>query len=358
MNNQKLPLFYSKKPLFGFDLGNGSIKIVQLDYSGKKPRLQAYGTTSFDSKAIKDGAIIDFEIVHKAARNLLSDHLVGNTNTHRIAASLPVLHSFSKIVNLPLMDDKDVREAVRTEAGQYIPIPLNDLYLDYQLVEKNPDSQDFLVAAAPKKVVDSYMELFRRLEMELVCLEPSILSVTRVVQHSQKYDLATLVIDCGSITTDLIIYNKSSVRVTGTIKFGGEELTKSIMNKMNLQYEEAAKMKRTYGVDPGEKQPQMVSALAQNLQFLAAEIKKISRYYEERDKNKGAKVDQIVILGGGANLPGLATYMTSELRIPTKLADIWQNINITSTQKPGTAEATMYATAAGLASIKPEEAAK
>jgi type IV pilus assembly protein PilM len=358
MNNQKLPLFYSKKPLFGFDLGHGSIKIVQLDYAGKKPRLQAYGTTSFDPKAIKEGVVIDSDIISRAANSLLSDHMAGSVNTHRIAASLPVLHSFSKIINLPLMDDKDVREAVRTEAGQYIPIPINDLYLDYQLVEKNSDSQDFLIAAASKKVVDSYIELFNRLGLELVCLEPSILSVTRVVQHSQKYDLPTLVIDCGSITTDLIIYNKSSVRVTGTIKFGGEELTKSIMTKMNLSYEEAAKMKRTYGVDPGEKQPDMVSALAQNLQFLASEIKKISRYYEERDKNKGVKIDQVVILGGGANLPGLATYMTSELRIPTKLADIWQNIDITNTRKPDTAETSMYATAAGLASIQPEEAAK
>jgi type IV pilus assembly protein PilM len=198
MNNQKLSLFYRKKPLFGFDLGHGSIKVVQLDQSSKKPRLQAYGTTSFDPKAIKDGAVIDFEIVSKAAHALLSDHMVGNITTRRIAASLPVLHSFSKIVNLPIMNDKDIHEAVRTEAGQYIPIPLNDVYLDYQLVGKNADSQDFLVAAAPKKVVDSYLELFNKLGLELVCLEPSILSVSRVVQRAQKYDLSTLVVDCGA----------------------------------------------------------------------------------------------------------------------------------------------------------------
>jgi type IV pilus assembly protein PilM len=358
MNNQKLPLLYKSKPLFGFDLGHGSIKIVQLDYSGKKPKLQCYGTTSFDSKALKEGAVVDFDIVAKAAHNLISEHMVGAISTRRIAASLPVLHSFSKIINLPEMDEKDIHEAVRTEAGQYIPIPLNDLYLDYQLVEKNQDGQDFLIAAAPKKVVDSYLELFNRIGLELVCLEPSILSVTRIVQNAQKYDIPTLVIDCGSITTDLIIYNKSSVRVTGTIKFGGEELTKSIMAKLNLPYEEAAKLKRTYGVDPGEKQAEMVSALAQNLQFLASEIKKISRYYEERDKNRNVKVEQVVILGGGANLPGLSTYMTSELRIPTKLADIWQNTDIGHIQKPSSVETSMYATAAGLASIKSEEAAQ
>jgi type IV pilus assembly protein PilM len=358
MNTQKLPLFYNKKPLFGFDLGHGSIKIVQLDYSGKNPQLQAYGTISFDPNSIKEGVVVDFETVSKAAHELISSHLTGAITSRRIAASLPVLHSFSRIINLPLMEEKDIKEAVRTEAGQYIPVPLNDLYLDYQQVEKRHDGQDYLVSAAPKKVVDSYLELFNKLGLELVCLEPSILSVTRVVQHAQKHDIPTLVIDCGSITTDLIIYNKSVVRVTGTIKFGGEELTKSIMAKFNLPYEQAANMKRTYGVNPGEKQPEMVAALAQNLQFLAAEIKKISRYYEERDKDRNVKVGQVVILGGGANLPGLSTYMTSELRIPTKLADIWQNIETTHVKKPSTVETSMYATAAGLATIKPEEAAK
>jgi type IV pilus assembly protein PilM len=357
MKNKKLRLLYSSKPLFGFDLGHGSIKIVQIDNDGKKPRLQGYGTTSFDPKAINEGVIVDYDAVSKAAHNLINEHLVGSLNTQRISASLPVLHSFSRIVNLPVMNDKDIHEAVRIEAGQYIPTPLNDLYLDYQLVEKGEDSQDFLVAAAPRKVVDSYLELFNRLGLELVCLEPSILSVSRVVQQAQKYDFPTLVIDCGSITTDLIIYNKSVVRVTGTIKFGGEELTKSIMTKLNVSYEEAAKMKRTYGVDPGEKQPKMVSALSQNLQFLTSEIKKISRYYEERDKDRNVKVEQVVILGGGANLPGFSTYMTSELRIPTTLADVWQNMEVNHIQKPNSVETNMYATAAGLASIKPKEAA-
>jgi Tfp pilus assembly PilM family ATPase len=85
MNNQKLSLFYKSKPLFGFDLGHGSIKIVQLDYSGKKPRLQAYGTTTFDSKALKEGAVVDFDAVAKAAHSLISEHLSGGLTSHRFA---------------------------------------------------------------------------------------------------------------------------------------------------------------------------------------------------------------------------------------------------------------------------------
>lgn len=357
MNTQKIPLFYKSRPLFGLDIGHGSLKIVQFGRSGKKLRLQAYGNILFDPNATKEGEIVNVDTVIAAARELLNK-LNGSLTAHSVAISLPVLHSFSRIINLPLLEDKDVLEAVRTEAEQYIPIPIDQLYLDYQIVEKSVDSQDFLIAAVPKKVADSYLALLDKLNLQLVCMEPSILSVGRIVQHAELSNIPTLVIDCGSSTTDLIIFNNSSVRVTGTIKFGGETLTQAIMKKMGLSYEKASQAKIEHGLDAGPHQGKMVSALAESIQYLSAEIKKIIRYYEERDKKQKAKVEQIIILGGGANLPGFSTYLTSELRIPTRLADIWQKIDLGHTQKPDPAESIKYAAAAGLALIDPQEAAK
>jgi Tfp pilus assembly PilM family ATPase len=178
------------------------------------------------------------------------------------------------------------------------------------------------------------------------------------VQHAENSELPTLVIDCGSVTTDLIIYNKSSVRVTGTVEFGGETLTRNIAEKLGMSIAQAAELKETHGLDPGHEQSKIVNALAQSLEYLSAEIQKIIRYYEERDKSQKVKVGQIIILGGGANLPGFSTYLTSELRIPTRLANIWENIDIGHLQKPSGADASMYATSAGLALIAPKEVIK
>jgi type IV pilus assembly protein PilM len=351
-------LLYRQKPLFGFDLGHGSIKVVQVELTPKKTTLLAYGSESFNPNALKEGQISDYDTLAKAAHNLIEKHLTGAVTTNRVAASLPVLHSFSRIINLPMMPEKDIHEAVHQEAEQYIPVPLGDLYLYYQLVDKTPESMDYLVAAAPKKVVDSYMTLFEALGLELVAMEPSILSVTRIVQHAEDANLPTLVIDCGSVTTDLIIFNKSVVRVTGTIKFGGETLTEAIKNKFGVSTEEARNIKRSYGLDPGEKQAEIVGALAGTLNFLVSEIKKIIRYFEERDKDENAKVQQIIILGGGANLPGFSTYLTSELRVPVRLASIWHHFSTDHIKPPDRLDTSMYATAAGLALIKPGEAAE
>jgi type IV pilus assembly protein PilM len=351
-------LFYREKPLFGFDIGHGSIKLVQLEKSKKKNSLVGYGRANFDQKAIKDGVIVDFETITKAAHELFDKHLTGSVRTTSVAANLPVLHSYSRIISLPKMEKKDVAEAVKTEAAQSIPVPINDLYLDYQLVEQNADTQDFLIAAAPKKVVDSFVTLFDKLGLELVCLEPSILSVTRIVKNAEESSVPTLVIDCGSITTDLTVFNKSSVRVTGTVKFGGETITENIMSKFGVSYAEAYKIKSVYGLDPGKKQEEIHGALLDSLKFLVSEIQKIIRYFEEREKDQKVKVQQIIILGGGANLPGFSTYLTSELRIPTRLISIWEHISLGHIEKPNRLDNSMYATAAGLALVEPKEVTK
>jgi type IV pilus assembly protein PilM len=356
--NIKLPLFYKSKPLFGFDVGHGSIKVVQLDNSNKNVTLSAYGSAYFDAKAIRDGEIVDFDSIARATHILMNENMMGEIKTNRISASLPVLHTFSRIINLPIMEDKDVREAVRLEAEQYIPVSINDLYLDYQLVEKTDAGQDFLVAAAPKRVVDSFVKLFNMLGLEIVCLEPSILSVTRLVQHAEDSNSPTLVIDCGSTTTDLIIYNRSTVRVTGTIKFGGETFTSSIMKKLAITYDEAAHIKNTQGIDAHKDQGKIVNAITPDLSFLVSEIQKVIRFYEERDKAEEIKVQQIILLGGGANMPGLSTYLTSELRIASRLASVWKNIKTDQLQRPEHKDSSMYSTAAGLALIPPKEAVK
>ncbi len=344
--------------MFGFDIGHGSIKIVQLDNSGKKTALVGYGSIDFNPEAIKDGEIIDFDTLSSVAHKLIESSLKGSVITNRIAASLPVLRSFSRIISLPIMEEKDILEAVKLEAEQYIPVPINELYLDYQLLEKSSDSQDLLLAAAPKKVVDSYLKLFGMLGLELVCMEPSILSVARIVHQAEDSSLPTLVIDCGSITTDLFVYNQSAVRITGTIKFGGDTITQSLMNEMGASYNEARSLKTDHGLDAGEKQAQILKALSKDLDFFISEIKKITNYFEERDKDQNVKVEQVIILGGGANLPGISTYLTSELRVPTRLANIWEHTGLDNIQTVDKRVSAMYATAAGLALIDPEEAVK
>lgn len=331
------------------------MKVVQIDTSGKRAILEGYGTCLFDPNAISDGEIVNYEAVAKAAHMLFSENIVGSISTDNIAASLPVTHSFNRIISLPIMDDKDVLEAIKLEAEQYIPIPITQLYFDYFPIAKEENSQDFLVSAAPKRVVDSYMNLFDILGLRTVVIEPSILSVTRTVKMAESSNFATLIIDCGSLTSDLIIYDKGVVRVTGTVKFGGNAITRALVAGMGLTESQANTVKSKYGLEYSKKQTNIKESLDTPLKGFIAEIKKVLRYFEDRSAENSNKVEQIVLLGGGANMPGFSTYLTDNLRVPTRLCAIWQNIDLDGLQPPNNLDTTMYATAAGLALIKPGE---
>lgn len=354
MTELKLPIRYRRQPLFGFDIGRGSIKVVQLGISkGKKAILEGYGKATFDAQAIQDGEIADFETVAKTAASLFRSDITGTISASRVAASLPVSHSFNRVLSLPPMQERDVLDAIRLEIEQYVPVPVDDLYIDYQLIEKSKEIHEYVVAAAPKRVVDSYMNLFEILGLEVAVMEPSIIGVTRMVRHSEESDLPTLVIDCGSSTTDLIIYNREAVRVTGTIKFGGDTLTQSLARSLGVSEAQAHTIKSKYGLEASKKQAQITSGLEVPLKSLINEVKKIIRYFEDRGTDE--KVEQIILLGGGANMPGFSTHLTSNLRIPTRLCGIWQHISFDGLQPPNQLESTVYATATGLALITPEE---
>ncbi len=357
MGKVKPSVTYHKKPLFGFDIGRGSIKVVQLgESSGKKAILEGYGKSTFDPSAIHDGEITDFEVVAASAMSLFKNDITGTVSTPRIAVSLPVTHSYNRVIGLPPMDDHDVLDAIKLEIEQYVPVPIDDLYIDYRLVEKTNEGHDYMVAAAPKKVVDSYMSLFSILGLEVAVMEPSIVSVSRLVRQAEQSDLPTLVIDCGSSTTDLIIYNRDAVRVTGTIKFGGDTLTQAMASSLKVSEAQAHTIKSKYGLDASKKQAEISAALEPPLKSLINEVRKIIRYFEDRDNNE--KVGQVILLGGGANLPGFSTYLTSSLRIPSRLCGIWQHVDFDGLQPPNQLESTVYATATGLALIHPDEVTK
>ncbi len=350
----KVPLFYRDEPLFGFDIGYNSIKLMQIDRTSKSDRVVGYGFTTFEPKAIKNGVVVDPELVAKEVYDLITRHIVGSIDTRRVAAAVPVSKTFNRILTLPQMDRNDLDEAVRLEAEQYIPVGLDELYINYELTDSlKKDSMEVLVVAVPKSIVDSYMALFELLGLEVAMLETSISSSTRLVMHAEQTDLPTLIIDFGSISTDLSIFD-TTLRVTGTIDEGGDGMTKSIAKDLNVTARQAQTIKSKHGLSVGKRQSQIRRSLEPSLDKMVGEVKRMVRFYQDRSDEK-RKLEQVIILGGGANMPGLSDYLTDKIRIPTRTADPWINLDFGNLQPPHQMEKTVYATAAGLGLIKPKE---
>lgn len=348
-------LFYTDKPLFGLDIGFRTVKVMQVETSGDKHEVTGYGVAEFDEAAVQNGVIVDFDHIAKAIHGLFSAGLVGEISTRRVAMGVPAARTFSRILSLPLLAQKDIKEAVKLEAEQYIPVPIDDLYIDFTIITKNEKTMDVLAVAVPKKLIDSYSTLCRILNLEPVIMETTTGATNRLFRYTDQHDIPTVLIDFGSVATDISIYDKH-LAVTGTVAGGGDTLTELISKALNVSRQEAQVIKVRYGLGASKKQPEIIAAATPLLEKTIKEVRRMIRYYEERSEKHG-KIEQIVTFGGGANVPGLSEYLIDNLRVPVRACDPWSNLIFKHIKPPAPVEQSMYLTAASLALIKPKEVA-
>lgn len=358
MANQKnKTLIHSDKPVFGIDIGRSSVKVIQLDRSGskEKPRVLGYGSAPTDPHAITKGLIVDPESIARSVYDLITKNIVGTISTRRVALSLPNEHCFSRIIQLPKMDARDIKAAVASEAESSIPVPLDQLYYDFEVMDsKDADTIEVQLVATPKNIVDSYIVVTDALGLEVSHVETNITAVTRVVAHSEPVkDVVTLIIDFGSTAADLSIFDGKTARITGTADCGSDRITELISKKLGVSARQAYTIKNRFGIEHSKKQKDISDAIEGELSKLINEVKKVQRYYA--DHSPVGEIGQIIILGGGATLPGFSTYITDHIRVPTRLCNPWGNIDFGKLQPPSLVETTMYATCSGLALITPEE---
>lgn len=360
--------FYHPKPVFGLDIGHGSLKVMQVsenltkqqgkptDQNAKSDhvaRIIGYGTANFDKAVMDDGVITEPEVVAKAALELFKHHLIGDITTRRVAMTIPSYRTYTRSISLPLLKNKELAEAVHAEAEQYIPVSLSDLYLDYSVIRHDKDSMELFAVAVPNKIVDSYLELTEILGLETILIETTMSSAARLFAQDRQSDVPTVIIDFGSLSADISIF-KGTTLVTGTVQGGGEIFTDSIKDRLGVTAQEAHIIKTKYGLGLSKKQKEIIEALEPVLQPIVKEIRRMIRYYEER-YGADQPISQVVTLGGGANMPGLAEYFTSALRIAVRRCEPWQYLSHKGLQPPAADDKPMYSTVAGLSLTNPKE---
>jgi type IV pilus assembly protein PilM len=347
--------FYTDKPLFGLDIGRSSLKVMQLEHVGKRPEIIGYGTADFDVHAISEGIIVKPEIIAASMHDLFEHRLMGEINTRRVAMALPGYRTFTRSIQLPKLAPNEVNEAVQLEVEQYIPVPLADLYLDYTITSQVADNMEIFVVAVPKKIVDSFLVLARGLGLEPILIEPTMTAGARFFARDVHSDMTSIIIDFGSLTATISIYDKTII-ATSTVSAGGLVFTEAIRNTLGVSQEEAGDIKTKFGLDVSKYQRRVAEALEPSLNKIVTEVRRMLRYYEEHyASNSKGGIGQIVTLGGGANMPGLSDYLTNALKAPVRTHEHpWAVFDYNHLSVPTEADRLMYATVAGLSLLDPK----
>lgn len=347
----KTPYLFRSKPLFGLDIGKGSLKVAQIDTTDgnatqAKSKVIGYGTIDFDPSAIEDGVIVQPELIADAAKKLFTKQLVGDITTRRVAIAIPAYRTFTRSMQLPPLKTRERAEAVRLEAEQYIPLPIEDMYLDYASLASSKDNTEVLAVAVSKQIVDSYMQLGALMGLESVLIETTMNAAGRMFACDKQSDVPTVIIDFGTLSSDISIYDGGLI-TAGTVEGGGSVFSDAIQKALTVSAAEAQIIKSKYGLAKSKHQAEIKAALDPTLQKIVKEIERLVRYHAEHYGSE-KPIQQVITLGGGASMPGLSEYFTSHLRIATRTCDPWQYVDLGGLQPPNHTERSMYATAIGL----------
>ena len=343
--------FYKDTPLIGLDISGSGIKIMSVD--PKKWLVNGYGSLDIDPKkmraALEDAAD---PLLADSIRELIQTKLIGTLTGTRVAVAVPTARSFTRTFTLPASAEKSLDEAVSLEAEQYIPIPLSTLYIDYQIIERKNKTITVLMSAMSRSIIDNITSSIQKAKLTPVLIEPSINSVGRVLTATEDGSLPTVIVDIGPTNTDIAILDRGSIRVTGGLPIGGNTFTLDIAKALSVSLENAHQLKVLNGLNAGPRQQRLRAALEPSLNEIIAETKRVMRYFTERVDTE-RKLEQLLVVGGGSNIPGIGDFFTENIVIAARVASPWQKLDFGSIEEPPKQLRPRYITVAGAASVSP-----
>lgn len=344
-------LYYKDKPVIGLDIGQTGVKVMAVD--AKKWLVTGYGSVDLDPKKMKESIEGKDTYLRDSIRQLLAKNLVGSLPSNHTVLSIPASKTFTRTFAVPLEAAKNLKDAVQLEIEQYIPLPIETLYVDYEVIEKNNKDITVSLSSAPRALIDRYIEIAESADLRICVVEPGIAAVARVIETTEEGHLPTVLVDIGPASTDIAVLDNGAIRVTGSSAVGGNTFTLAIAKVLDVELENAHQFKVMNGLGHGPRQHLLREAMSPSLEKIINETRKVIRYYNERIAGKN-HLEQLIIVGGGSNVPGIGEYFTNKLLMPARVASPWQRFDFGSLPEPAKQFRPRYITVAGLASVNPE----
>ncbi len=347
-------VFYRTKPIIGLDFSRTGVRVVSVDR--EKMLVHGYGSVELDPSKISDNLETSRDYLTQKIEALLRENIIGKLDSNRVILGVPTMRTFARTFTIPTAQEAKVKQAVNLEVEQYVPMPLENLYVDHLIISRTAKELTVLMCAVPKKFIDDLLGVLTALGLEVAVIEPSIYAIARLLEATKEGGMPTVIVDLSPGDTDIAIFD-GAVRVTGGLNIGGNTLTLDIAKKMDLTIENAHQLKVLSGLNPGPRQAKVSAALRPSLLKIINETKKVMRFYTERFPDVD-KLEQILIVGSGSNVPGLGEFFTNELVMPARVASPWQALDFAHIAQPAKHLRARLATAAGLALVDPKEAVK
>lgn len=327
------PFSFGGDNLFlGIDIGDSSLKMVELKKRNRQIHLVNYAF----SENVSEINFMKIEDVGYLASAINKVRTEAGIEGRKVTASLPTFSVFSSIINITSPDKKSLPAAVSEEAKKVIPLPLEEMTLDWKVV---PDAHgkiptkgnmQIFLTGSPKKLVRKYIDIFKAAKLELASLETETFSLVRSLIGNDKSTV--MIVEIGANSTDFSIVRESIPVLNRSLAVCGATVTKVLSEKMNLSFAQAEQFKLDLSLSLNAEAREELPLLIQNtLEPIVTEMQYMLDFFHSQNNSS---VEKIVLSGGGAMLLNLADYFAKRLNLKVIVGDPWNRINYPVELKP------------------------
>jgi len=324
---------YGDDNLFlGIDIGDSSLKMVELRKKNKQIHLVNYAF----SENVSEVNFMKVDDVAYLARAINKVKNEAGIVSGKVTASLPTFAVFSSIINVNGADKKRIEEEVNEEAKKVIPLPLEEMTLDWKIVPdkdgKIPTKGNIQVflTGSPKKLVRKYIDIFKAAKLNLASLETETFSLVRSLVGDDTSTV--MIVEIGANSTDLSIIKNSIPVLNRSLAVCASTVTRVLAEKLGFTYAQAEQFKLDLSVslraDASEALPKL---LVKTLEPIVTEIQYMLDFF--RSQNSG-EVEKIILSGGGSLLLNLSEYLTKRLNLQVIVGDPWNRVRFPEDLRP------------------------
>jgi type IV pilus assembly protein PilM len=318
-------VFRKAKSLVGLDIGSSAVKAVELKPAGKGYKVTAFGSEPVPPDSIVDGAIIDGAAVADAIRRLFDGRGV---KTKDVAASLSGNAVIVKKITLPIMTEAELAESIYWEAEQYIPFDIQDVNLDYQILDAGDPAKgtmDVLLVAAKKEKIADYTGVIAQAGRSAVVVDVDAFALQNAyeVNYGIEPGAVVVLLNAGASATNINIISGDQSVFTRDVSIGGNAYTEALQRELSLPFDLADQLKKGAAVDgvTFEDARPVLRAVSENVML---EIQKTFDFFKATASSD--RIDRIMVSGGASRAEGFTEMLTERFEAPVEPFDPFKRV--------------------------------
>lgn len=340
----------NKNP-FGLDIGATTLKVVWLDTKGEGYVLKSSAIVPAPSKGILSESPLDQEEMAQAIQKAAS---AASIESKELNVALAENQVYTKVLEMPILSDRELRSAIYWEAEQYIPVPLTSVTLTWNVLErpKTPVSNEkmtVLMVGAPTILIQKYQKIIGMAGFSINSMETEILATVRSLIWGENFP-TSIIVNIGAVSTSFAIIRNNIMVFTYSMPVGGSAINRAIATDFGFTPDQAEEYKKVYGVSDKALGGKLGQATAPILNSIIVEVKKSLAYYSQKYKDMPAR--QVILAGGTAKLPGIDAYFANNIGVEAVVANPWKVLVPSDLPKDLVVNGADYAIAVGLAMRK------